>query len=134
MVFEASLILIILRGSLVVTVKSQETCRLETETIRTCPTVWRLCWRQTQLSLAGFIYYLLQVFPLTPNFHWIHLHWLLFKIKHSVLTTAHKSQKRDKHKLFCWTAEQNWIGAATQQTRIQWKLEVKDPRLGDSHL
>ena len=27
--------------------------------------------------------------------------WLLFKIKHSVLTPAHKSQKRDKHKFFC---------------------------------
>ena len=26
---------------------------------------------------------------------------LLFKIKHSVLTPAHKSQKRDKHKLSC---------------------------------
>ena len=26
--------------------------------------------------------------------------WLLFQIKHFVLTPAHKSQKRDKHKLF----------------------------------
>ena len=102
---------------------------------------------------------------------------LPFKIKHSVLTPAHKSQKRDKHKLFCrsfgqerfvllflitqtykcgrewlcdyrgnssvsWASrlpyctvadsncnplglvEQKWIGAATQRTRIQWKLGV----------
>ena len=35
MVFEASLMLIISRWSLVVTVKSQETCRLETETMQT---------------------------------------------------------------------------------------------------
>ena len=28
---------------------------------------------------------------------------LPFKIKHSVLTPTHKSQKRDKHKLFCWS-------------------------------
>ena len=28
---------------------------------------------------------------------------LLFKIKHCVLTPGHKSQKRDKHKLFCWS-------------------------------
>ena len=35
MVFEASLMLIILGGSLVVAVKSLETCRLETEMMRT---------------------------------------------------------------------------------------------------
>ena len=35
MAFEASLMLITLQGSLVVTVKSLETCRLETETLRT---------------------------------------------------------------------------------------------------
>ena len=35
MVFEASLVLIILRGSLIVTVKSMETCRLETEMMLT---------------------------------------------------------------------------------------------------
>ena len=35
MAFEASLMLIILRWSLVVTVKSLETCRLETETMLT---------------------------------------------------------------------------------------------------
>ena len=35
MAFEASMMLIMLRGSLVVTVKSLETCRLETETMQT---------------------------------------------------------------------------------------------------
>ena len=53
MAFEASLMLIILQGSLVVTVKSLETCADWRQRRREqCAWVWRLCWRQTQLLLA----------------------------------------------------------------------------------
>ena len=48
---------------------------------------------------------------------------LLFKIKHSVLTPAHKSQKRDKHKHFCWSFGQEHfvlLFLITQTYNCEW--------------
>ena len=52
--FEASVMLLILRWSLVVTVKSLETCAdWRQRRCEQCSSVWRLCWRQTPLTILG---------------------------------------------------------------------------------